>query len=100
MEVQGPAAQLAFKQIMSPGCNEAFSFNRIADGKAIDHTLKNGKLILFIPDGYRKAGRVFALTAIDKNGKVHFYPDTDSDPATVTVDVNFEGYAFDLIYIG
>ncbi len=99
-QVQGPAAQLAFKQIMSPGCNEAFSFNLIADGKAIDHTLKNGKLILFIPDGYRKAGRVFALTAIDKNGKVHFYPDTDSDPATVTVDVNFEGYAFDLIYIG
>ncbi len=99
-QVQGPAAQLAFKQIMSPGCNEAFSFNLIADGKAIDHTLKNGKLILFIPDGSRKAGRVFALTAIDKNGKVHFYPDTDSDPATVTVDVNFEGYAFDLIYIG
>ncbi|MCR4654664.1 MAG: Ig-like domain-containing protein [Lachnospiraceae bacterium] len=99
-QAQGPAAQFAFKQIMAPGCNEAFSFNLLADGRSVDFTLKNGKLILFIPDEYKKAGRVFALTAIDKNGTVYFYPDTDTDPATVTVDVNFEGYAFDLIYTG
>lgn len=99
-QIQGPAAQFAFKQIMAPGCSEAFSFNLLADGKTVDYTLKKGKLILFIPDVYKNAGRVFALTAIDKNMNVHFYPDTDNDPATVTVNINFEGYAFDVIYAG
>ncbi len=99
-QVQGPTAQLAFRQLMAQGCNEAFTFNLLVDGKTLDYKLKNGKLTLFIPDAYKKNGRIFALLVLDKNGKVHFCPDTDNSPLTVTVDLLVEGYAFDLIYVG
>ncbi len=96
-QMQGPFAQLLFKQARTPGINEAFSFNLAIDGK-VDGTLKNGRLILFIPSEYRKAGRPFAITALDKAAIVHFYPDLDTSDETITVDLNIEGFAFDLVY--
>ncbi|MCR4656058.1 MAG: hypothetical protein K5770_07520 [Lachnospiraceae bacterium] len=46
----------------------------------------------------QKTGRGFALIGLDKDGNSFVLTDTDTDPATITVAVNFEGYAFDLIY--
>ena len=51
-----------------------------------------------IPAELRKAGRTFAIIALDKNGKTFVLPDTDTDPNTITVAFDLEGYAFDLIY--
>ena len=95
-QVQGPAAQILFKQARA-GCPEAFSFNLAIEGK-VDQSLKNGTMSLYIPSEYQKAGRIFALTALDKTGRVLFYPDRDTSLNTITVNLNVEGYAFDLIY--
>ena len=63
-----------------------------------DFTLKSGTFTLLIPSQYQKAGRQFALVALDKTGKAYLLPDTDTNPNTITVAVNLEGYAFELIY--
>ena len=94
---QGIAAQAAFNVSRPAGWIEAFTFNMAIDRK-VEHTLKNGVLIIIIPKEYQKTGRTFAIMGLDKKGKAWIYPDTDSNPATVTANVNFEGYAFALIY--
>ncbi len=94
---QGPAAQAVFNANRPVGWLEAFTFNIAINGK-VDYTLKNGKLTISIPMECQKAGRTFALMALDKNGKAWTFPDTDTNPATLTANINVEGYAFALIY--
>ena len=94
---QGPAAQAVFNADRTAGWQEAFSFNMAINGK-VDDTVKNGVLTIIVPAEYRKGGRTFAVMALDKNGGTRTYADTDMNPATVTAAVNFEGYAFSLIY--
>ena len=95
---QGPAAQALFaKTGKAGGWTEAFTFNMAIGGK-YEYTLKNGTLMIIIPKEYRKAGRTFALMGLDKNAKVVILNDTDTNPDTLTVKLNIEGYAFDLIY--
>lgn len=53
---------------------------------------------LYVPVKFQKAGRIFAIMGINKEGKAQIFQDTDSNPNTVTVSLNIEGYAFDLIY--
>ncbi len=94
---QGPAAQAVFNANRPAGWKEAFTFNIAINGK-VDYTLKNGKLIIFIPKEYQKEGRTFALMALDKNGKAWTFADIDTNPSTLTANINVEGYAFALIY--
>lgn len=95
---QGEAAQMLFdKTGKAGGWLEAFTFNMAIDGK-YEYTLKNGILTIIIPKEYRKAGRIFALMGLDKNANVVILNDTDTNPDTLTVNLNIEGYAFDLIY--
>ena len=96
-ETQGPRGIAAFHFNRPAGYSEAFSFNMIFKNK-VDYTLKKGVLCLDIPPQYQKAGRTFAITAIDKAGKVHIFNDTDTNPATITCNIDIEGFAFDLIY--
>ena len=70
----------------------------ITNGHKGDYSLKKGKFTIEIPEKYRRAGRIFALQVIDRSGKVLLLPDKDDNPYTISVDVNVEGYAFDLIY--
>ncbi len=95
---QGLAAKAAFAASLPAGYKSAFTFNAITNGKSPDNTLKKGSFTLVIPAEFRKAGRTFAITYLDKNGKATTLYDTDNDPNTITVAVNFEGYAFELIY--
>jgi uncharacterized repeat protein (TIGR02543 family) len=95
---QGEAAQALFDRTSKAGgWIEAFTFNMAIDGK-YEYTLKNGILTIIIPKEYRKAGRTFALMGLDKNANVVILNDTDTNPNTLTVNLNIEGYAFDLIY--
>ena len=96
-ETQGPRGIAAFHFNRPAGYSEAFSFNLIFKNK-VDYTLKKGVLCLDIPPQYQKAGRTFAIAAIDKTGKVHIFNDTDTNPATITCNIDIEGFAFDLIY--
>ena len=95
---QGIAAKNAFLGALPAGYKSAFTFNVITNGVSADYSLKNGSFTLLIPEEYRKSGRTFAISCIDKSGNVRILYDTDTDPNTISVDVNFEGFAFDLIY--
>ena len=95
---QGIAAKNAFLGALPAGYRSAFTFNVITNGESTDYSLKNGSFTLLIPEEFRKPGRTFAISCIDKSGNVRILCDTDTDPNTISVDVNFEGFAFDLIY--
>ena len=94
---QGPLGKLAFAASKPPGYMEAFSFNITVNDKD-DYTRKRGVLCMYIPTEYQKTERTFAVTGIDDRGKVRIFRDLDTKPATVTCDIDIEGYAFDLIY--
>ena len=95
---QGIAAKNAFLGALPAGYKSAFTFNVITNGKTPDLSLKKGSFTLLIPEEFRKPGRTFAILALDKSGKAILLTDTDTDPTTITVSLNLEGYAFDLIY--
>ena len=95
---QGAAAKAAFAATLPAGYKQAFTFNMITNGKSPDYSLKKGTFTLSIPPEFLKAGRTYALRVIDKSGNVILLPDADNKPDTITVSVNVEGYAFDLIY--
>lgn len=88
---------MVFSNATPAGWSEAFTFNMTLNGKT-DFTIKNGKIVISVPAQYIKYGRKFAILALDQNGMVHTYNDTDVSNSTVTVDINVAGYAFDLIY--
>lgn len=94
---QGPIAKFLFKLFTPAGWKEAFTLNLTVNGSQ-DYTLKKGKLTFYIPPTYRKQGRTFALISIVKPGQIKYFLDTDKNPDTITVDLDCEGYAFDLIY--
>lgn len=94
---QGPLGTYAFTMGTPKGWKEAFSFNLTINGKD-DHTNKNGMLCMFIPDQYKKAGRTYALTALDRTGKVHIFDDIDNSNSTIISNIDVDGYAFELIY--
>lgn len=96
-QVQGAAAQFAFRVNTPAGWKEAFSFNMTVNDKA-DYSLKKGILSFRIPSQYLKAGRKFAVLGIDKNGIVKLFADADLKADTITINLDIEGYAFDLIY--
>ena len=96
-QAQGPVAQALFTQGRPEGWTTAFDFNLVQYGKA-EYTLKNGRMILYVPGMFQKEGRQFAITALDKNGQVLCFMDQDVIPQTVTVDICHEGYAFELLY--
>lgn len=96
---QGPLGKLAFAQNRPVGWSEAFSFNMTVNGKA-DFTAKNGTLSITVPKQFIKAGRKFALLAIEQDGTVKLYNDMDTSDSTVTILLNGTAYAYDLIYIG
>lgn len=95
--MQGDAAKVAFLDGKPAGYTESFSFNLITGQKA-EMTLKNGSFTMDIPKELQKAGRTFALIGLDKNGMAWVFSDTDKNPETITVTINLEGYAFELIY--
>ena len=82
---------------MPKGFKHGFYFNMITNNKT-ERTLKSGSFTLNVPKDLQAAGRTFALLALDKSGKVIVIPDADKDASKITAVINFEGYAFDLIY--
>ncbi len=95
---QGAVARSLLSASRPAGFNEAFTFNLLNKDRQPQMTLKNGSFTLYIPSEYIKTGRQYGLLAIDNAGNILVLNDTDANPATVTVNVNHTGYAFDLIY--
>ncbi len=94
---QGPGGKAAFAAALPAGWNLGFSFSMSYDGKN-EYSLKNGIIKLYVPQEFQKAGRKYAIMAIDKNGKVSVIYDADTLEQLVTVSPNVEGYAYELIY--
>lgn len=94
---QGLAASVVFNSSTPAGWTEAFPFSMTVNG-VNDYSLKDGTLKIHIPGSVQKAGRVFAVLAIDKNGKIHVYQDADPQPNVFSAKLDVEGYAFDLIF--
>lgn len=98
-QVQGEAARTLFNAATPAGWKEAFTFNLLNKSRVPEVNLKSGKMTLTIPSEYLKTGRQFGIIALDKNGMTYVLPDKDANPNTLTVSVNFEGYAMELIYM-
>ena len=96
-QTQGDACRLAFKTALPAGWQEAFTFSMTMNDR---HTtdLKDGTLMLCVPEGLQKTGREYAVMGIDKNGRVTVFTDTDKQPFMLTSRLYLEGYAFELIY--
>ncbi|MCR5775468.1 MAG: hypothetical protein K6G42_10480, partial [Lachnospiraceae bacterium] len=62
------------------------------------YSLKDGTFSLILPTDYIKPGRTFAIMALNKDGTVKMYNDTDNADHSVTVPLDVEGYAFQLLY--
>ena len=95
---QGPLGEYAFRLARGRAFTEAFPFNLTIFDKA-DYSRKKGQIILHIPLQYQKQGRVFSVIGLDRNGKPHIFGDGDNSPYSLLVDIDIEGYAFDLVYI-
>ena len=66
---QGPVAKTVFASATPAGWKEAFTFNLTKDGKA-DASVKSGQMKVTIPSQFIKAGRQFAILALDKSGNM------------------------------
>nr|MCR5237264.1 InlB B-repeat-containing protein [Lachnospiraceae bacterium] len=97
-EVQGAAANAAFKMAVPAGWKEAFTFSMSNEDKHT-YTLKDGTIKLYVPEGFQKAGRMYAILAMGQKGAVKLLSDTDTLASWITVNPNVEGYAFELIYM-
>nr|MCR5507670.1 hypothetical protein [Lachnospiraceae bacterium] len=95
---QGVLGEYQFNSSRPAGFKEAFSFSMSYKG-ANTFDRKQGVLQLYIPTEFLKPGRQFMIMAIDKNGNVKYFADTDAQAHTITANIDLEGYAFDLIYI-
>lgn len=101
IEHQGSICVAAFKAATPKGFTEAFSFNLLMIENGYfkpNFIMKNGEFVLYIPKEWQKAGRIFVLIGIDKNGKTQTFTDKDLNDESFTTTLNIEGYAFSLIY--
>ena len=94
---QGTACSSAFDLAKPYGWKNGFSFSMTYEDKHT-YSMKDGTLILAIPGQFQKPGRQYAVMAIDKNAVVHLYPNTSKIPNIFNSKLDFEGYAFYLIY--
>lgn len=94
---QSLLATAIFKASIPMGWNAAFSMSMSVNGKN-ETSKKDGTIVLYVPGEYQKPGRTFMILAMDKNGKVFELKDLDTNPNTVTVTPNIEGFAYYLIY--
>ncbi len=97
-EVQGAAANAAFKMAVPAGWKEAFTFSMSNEDKHT-YTLKDGTIKLYVPEGLQKAGRMYAKLAMGQKGADKLLSDTDTLPYWITVNPNVEGYSFEVIYM-
>ncbi|MBO4909133.1 MAG: hypothetical protein J5476_07615 [Lachnospiraceae bacterium] len=75
------------------GCEGAIAFNFTRDYKN-----KQGLVCFNIPEGYQAANRVYKLMTIGQGGVISVLDDVDINPATITANVNFNGFAVVLLY--
>jgi hypothetical protein len=94
---QGERFYAATAFVIPQGYREAFSFNILEDGKAV-FDQKTGTIKLRIPAFYRHAGRSFGIAVVDKDGKPYYLEDLDNSDDYITVNVNFVGYAFEVVF--
>ena len=76
-----------------PACDGAISFNY-----KLDYLNKSGLICLQLPEGVQASNRTFKLMTLGEGGVIALYDDIDLNPNTVTANINFNGFAFSLVY--
>lgn len=74
-------------------CDGAVSYNY-----KLDYSNKSGLICLQIPEGVLASNRNYKLLTIGEGGVIAVYDDIDLNPNTITSNVNFNGYAFSILY--
>ena len=74
-------------------CDGAVSYNY-----QLDYSNKSGLLCLQLPEGVQASNRNYKLLAIGQGGVIALYDDLDLNPNTITANVNFNGFAFSILY--
>ncbi len=90
-------AKAAFTEAVPSGWTQGFSFSISTSGQT-GFTVKNGKMSFKVPDAIKKAGRKFAIMGVDKNGKVKIFDNIDTTGENITIDLDIEGFEFEVIY--
>ena len=93
----GSLARASVKAFMPVGymsaCEGAISFNYKQD-----YLNKSGMICFEIPEGLQASNRTYKLLTLGEGGVIAVYDDLDLNPATITSQINFNGFAFVLIY--
>lgn len=76
-----------------PACDGAISFNY-----QLDYLNKNGLICLQIPEGCQASNRTYKILTIGEGGVIAVYDDLDANPATITAQINFNGFAYSILY--
>ena len=74
-------------------CEGAISFDY-----KLDYVNKSGLVCYSIPEGVLASNRTYKLMTLGQNGSITVCDDLDFNPATITANINFNGYALALIY--
>ncbi len=93
----GDLAKATVKAFIPAGymyaCDGAISFNY-----KLDYTNKNGVICLQLPEGIQASNRVYKILTIGEGGTIAYGDDLDSNPNTITANINFNGFAFSILY--
>ena len=76
-----------------PACEGAIAYNY-----GLDYKNKSGLLCLQLPEGVQATNRTYKILTIGEGGVIAVYDDVDLNPNTVTANVNFNGFAFAILY--
>ena len=76
-----------------PACYGAISFNY-----QLDYLNKSGLICIQVPDGVQASNRIYKVLTIGEGGAINVYDDLDINPSTITCNVNFNGFAFAILY--
>lgn len=93
----GLAAKASVQAMLPPGYVAALEGSLIFN-YAGDYVNKSGVVCYNIPDGYRDANRTYKLATVGEGGAITFCDDLDINPATISANVNFNGYGVVLCY--
>jgi len=93
----GPLARTSVNAMLPAGYVNALEASLVFNYTP-DYVNKSGIVCYNIPEGYRNPNRTYKLVTLGEGGVIGVYDDLDLNPATISANVNFNGYAVVLAY--
>ncbi len=93
----GPLARTSVDAMLPAGYVNALEASLVFNYTP-DYVNKSGIVCYNIPEGYRNPNRTYKLVTLGEGGVISVCDDLDLNPATISANVNFNGYAVVLAY--